>query len=554
MDVEELLKEYTDNLLKRFDTLKTERSTYDAHWQEIAEVLSPAGAIFIDSPATAQPQNRNFRRVYDTTGIHANELLSSGFFSLLTSPSVPWFELRTNNWNLDQTYEMQVWLNIVTKIMMFEIQRPHTGFATAMHEFYLELGAYGNGIMFVTEKSDFSGLLFQALPLVECYFMENDEGFIDTLVRYYARSALQLAERYGVNNLPENVQQELTNPSTSKKFEILHFILPNSLVNVISPFPVEMPYLSLYIEKASRQILSMAGFEEQPFMASRFQKMPQEIYGRGPGSSALADIDLLQEMTKTLLRGAQKIVDPPLQMPDQGFVTPPTTAPGRMNYYRSGSQDRIEPIQTGGRPDIGMDIIMPVQNRIREIFFVDQLQLNIGPQMTATEVLQRTEEKQRLMGPVTGRVATELLAPLIIRSFGLLARSGKLPDPPPAFFEAGATLRIVYTSPIFKSQEQVAANNLTRATQVLLPFVSADPTIMDVFHAQRIARGVGEVFNIDPTYFCTEEEFAAKQQQRSEAAQQAQEAERMKNMGIGINNMASAGQTLQESGVTLPGM
>ena len=235
-------------------------------------------------------------------------------------------------------------------------------------------------------------------------------------------------------------------------------------------------------------------------------------------------------------------------MPDQGFLTPPNTAPGRVNYYRSGSNDRIEPLITGGRPDIGIELMQMVQNRVREIFFVDQLQLNIGPQMTATEVLQRTEEKQRLMGPVIGRASTELLSPLLIRVFGLLSRAGKLPEPPAVFLDAQARLKILYTSPIFKAQEQVAANNIMRATQVLLPFAGSDPTVMDIFHPQRTAKGVAELFNLDPRFQRTEEEIAEVQQQRQQAQAAQAQAEQLKNTGIGINNLASAGETL--GGVT----
>ena len=35
--------------------------------------------------------------------------------------------------------------------------------------------------------------------------------------------------------------------------------------------------------------------------------------------------------------------------------------------------------------------------------------------MTATEVLQRNEEKMRILGPVLGRLQSELLQPLILR-------------------------------------------------------------------------------------------------------------------------------------------
>ena len=533
-------------LIRRFEAAKTDRANFAAHWQEIAEVISPAGAVFHDSVVSQGAKNN--RKIYDTTGTHANELLSSGFFSLLTSPTIPWFVLLTNDRMMNEMQDVQIWLSDVSRIMAHEIQRPQTGFTTAMHEFYLEYGAYGNGTMFVTEKADMSSLLFMSLPLAECFYLENDEGFVDTLIRKYYRTAHQLVEHFSEANVSEAVLKAIQTGQMDKKFEILHFIMPNFMARLNGIYSVDLPFLSIYIEKEKGHILSISGFSEQPFMAARFYKMPQEIYGRGPGSSALPDLNMLQEMSKTTLRGAQKMVDPPLQMPDQGFLTPPNTAPGRVNYYRSGSNDRIEPLITGGRPDIGMDMIQSIQNRVREIFFVDQLQLNIGPQMTATEVLQRTEEKQRLMGPVIGRASTELLSPLLIRVFGLLSRAGKLPEPPAVFLDAQARLKILYTSPIFKAQEQVAANNIMRATQVLLPFAGSDPTVMDIFHPQRVAKGVAELFNLDPRYQRTDDEIAEVQMQRQQAQAAAAQAEQLKNTGIGINNLASAGETL--GGVT----
>lgn len=534
-------------LIQRFKMAETERANFTNHWQEIAQVMSPAGAVFTNN--NVSQGSKDTRKIYDTTGTHANELLSSGFFSLLTSPTVPWFTLLTSDRILNDMREVQIWLNDVSRIMAHEIQRPQTGFTTAMHEFYLEYGAYGNGTMFVTEKADMSSLLFMSLPLAECFYIENDEGFVDTLIRRYNRTAHQLVEHFGEAAVSESVRKAIDGGQIETKFEILHFIMPNFMAGLHGLYSEELPYLSVYIEKEKMHVLSVSGFSEQPFMAARFYKMPQEIYGRGPGSTALPDLDMLQEMSKTVLRGAQKMVDPPLQMPDQGFLTPPNTAPGRVNYYRSGSGDRIEPLMTGGRPDIGMDMIQSIQNRVREIFFVDQLQLNIGPQMTATEVMQRTEEKQRLMGPVIGRASTELLSPMLIRVFGLLARAGKLPEPPAVFLGEGARLKILYTSPIFKAQEQTAANNIMRAQQVLLPFAGVDPTVQDFFHPLRTAEVVSELFNLDPRIKRTEEEIAEIQQQRQQAQMAAQNAEQLKNTGIGLNNLASAGETLGGAGM-----
>jgi hypothetical protein len=59
------------------------------------------------------------------------------------------------------------------------------------------------------------------------------------------------------------------------------------------------------------------------------------------------------------------------------------------------------------------------RNAIRDTFYVNQLMMQNGPQMTATEVVQRNEEKMRLLGPVLGRLQSELLRPLIDRTFAI---------------------------------------------------------------------------------------------------------------------------------------
>lgn len=539
----------TDSILRRFNTLKTLRSNFTSHWKEIAEVISPGSATsFTDeSPIQNRGNFRLQKNLYDTTGTHANELLSSGFFSLLTSPTQPWFLLRTNLDSLNEQYDVALWLDEVSKILSYEIQRPQTGFTTAMHEFYLEYGAYGNATMFVTESRDKGALSFITLPLAECHYQENDEGRVDTLFRRYWRTPQQLVERYGEQGVHEKVREEYLNPQSMTSFEVVHAIMPNIYAQAFTLFSQDLPFLSVYIDKTNKHLLSVAGFNEQPFMAARFYKMPQEVYGRGPGSISLPDLNMLQEMVRTVLRGAQKMVDPPMMMPDQGFLTPPNMAPGRVNYFRAGTSDsdRIFPLQTGGHPELGMDLIQSVQNRVREIFFVDQLQLNIGPQMTATEVIQRTEEKQRLMGPVIGRASTELLSPLIQRAFGLLMRQGKVPMPPDAVLEARAQFRIIYTSPIFKAQEQIAANNLTRALQVLTPFMATDPGILKAFSPERVAQSVAKMFNLPTEMMRTDDELAQVAEAQAQAMDSQAQATQLKDQGIGLRNLAQAGATLQ---------
>lgn len=516
---------------QKLEHLKADRSIFNAQWDDVAKVVSPDAAKFSSDHNT--PGKRNNQELYDATGVHANELLAAGFYSLLTSPSQRWFELHTNINELENDLEVNTWLRDVSDTMYAEMSRPQTGFITAIHEAYYSLGAFGNCILFVSELPSLGSLQFLSLPLQECYFAESTGNNVDTLYRSYSRTVAQLVNTFGVENVSEKTRKLYEQNRTDDKIDILHVIEPVRSRN-------GKPYSSVYIEVPNDHILSEGGFEEQPFMAARFYKTPYEVYGRGPGSSALPDLNMLQQIAKTTIRGAQKVVDPPLLVPDQGFIGNIRVTPGGISYFRSGlsAEDRVVPLQTGGNPGLGEDLAQSIRNRVREMFYVDQLQLNDGPQMTATEVLQRTEERMRLLGPVTGRAQAELLGPCIERVFGLLLRAGRLPQPPEAVLDPNVKLRVVYQSTMAKAQEQTEANGLLRVTQLISPFLSVDPTILDVFDSEAIARGLGRMYSINPNYFRSEDEVAALREQRQQAQEQQQMLEAMQTGGSGLKDMA----------------
>jgi hypothetical protein len=82
------------------------------------------------------------------------------------------------------------------------------------------------------------------------------------------------------------------------------------------------------------------GYDDFPFMVPRFVKDSVSIYGRSPAMTALPDVKMLNKMSETTIRAAQKQVDPPLMAPDDGFMLPIRTTPGSLNFYRAGTRDR----------------------------------------------------------------------------------------------------------------------------------------------------------------------------------------------------------------------
>ncbi len=531
---------------KRVEHLYQDRANFATMWDEIAERTYPEHANFLHTPT---PGEKRMQKVYDSTAIHANQLLSSGLFSLLTSPANQWAQFMPIDFRLLQIREVALYLDEVSRIMFHETNKSDAGFSTAMHECYLSYGAFGNLILFVEEILKQDSLSFLSLPLYECYAVENQYNFIDTLYRKYNRTVEQLVKKFGKEALHPDVQEMVRNNKLDKQIECFHIIAPRETIELISPKSVDKPFASIYVDKKHKHLIYEGGFDEQPFMFARFYKESFETYGRGPGGTALPDTKMLQRVAQVTIRGAQKAVDPALILPDSGFLRPIRTTPGGLNFYqksRINTKNDIDVFPTGNA-GIGIEYSELLHKRIREAFYVDQLQLHEGPQMTATEVMQRTEEKLRLMGPLLGRIQTELLGPMIKRAYGLLYRADKFPPIPEALGDN--PVKIVYTSPIARAQEQVEANGLMRAFSVLEPLLDRNPEIMDVFNTDEMSRGVFDMFSVSAKYLNDQNVVDGIRTARAEAERKKQEAENLRAAGQGADSMARAGATAQEAGM-----
>ncbi len=523
--------------VKRFDTLKSERGTLDTQLQEIAERVYPEHATF---NTTRIEGEKVMSKVYDPTAIHANQLLASGLFSLLTSSANPWFQIAPVNLQDKQDRSLITHLSFVSKIMYHEMNKAAAGFSTAAHEFYMSYGAFGNSCMFAGEIVDKNHLSFMSLPMSECYFVQNGQDRVDTLYRKYTRKIQYLIDKFGLESLSDVSRKKAADGKLDDPVECIHIIMPRETANIMSPLSTDMAFMSIYIECQTKHVLRESGYQELPFMGTRFYKTGSGTYGYGPGQTSLPDVKMLMRVQQVTIRAAQKAVDPTVLMPDNSFLKPFRTTPGGINYYRKGRMNLKTDLTTldTAHPEVGEAFSDSIRERIREIFFVDQLQLNQGPQMTATEVLQRTEEKLRLMGPLLGRVQPEFLGPLINRAYGLLNRAGAFPEPPPSV--NNAPLKIVYTSPIARAQEQVQANGLLRSFDILAPMWDRVPAAMDILNTDELTRGVFDMFSIDPLFINDKKVVKAIRDKRAEQVKAKQDAENLKNTGRGMSGMGSA--------------
>jgi len=490
---------------KRYKTLKAQRSNWENHWQQLADYMLPRKA---DITKQRTQGDKRTELIYDGTAIHAVELLSASLHGMLTSPSTPWFSMRYRDPELQQSDIANEWLEASMGQMYQAFQR--SNFQQEIHELYYDLAVFGTAALYVSEDPE--GLRFACRHIAEITVSESQDGRVDTVYRHFKMSARAIAQQFPDENLPQKIKKDLEN-DPYREHDLVHSVYPRSETG--GKRAVNKPVASVYYTEGDRQLLSESGFDEFPFMVCRFVKDSVSTYGRSPAMTALPDVKMLNKMSETTIKAAQKQIDPPLMVPDDGFMQPIRTTPGSLNFYRSGTRDRMEPLNIGANNGLGLNMEEQRRNAIRQAFYVDQLLLGQGPTMTATEVLQRNEEKMRLLGPVLGRLQSELLQPMISRSFALLLRAGVLPTPPDEL--QGLDIDIEYVSPLAKAQKMTDLQSMLRGFETMLQMSQVAP-VMDYLDEDGLVNYIVETTGMPARIIKSRNQVQRERQQKAEAA------------------------------------
>ena len=535
-------------VLRRLDRLKKQRKTWESHWQEIADYMRPRKADITKKSQT--PGNKRSELIFDGTAINAAELLSASLHGMLTNMSTPWFSLRFTDPAINEEDEAKEWLESTEDVLYAAFHR--SNFQEQIHELYDDLILFGTGVMLI-EPDKTETFRFSTRHIAECYLAEDENGRVDTVYRQFRMFARAAVSQFGADKVGDTIlKTEERDPY--EQVSILHVVMPRDDRDVRKMNKTNKPFASFYIEPEEKLVLSESGYNELPYCIPRWLKSSYELgYGRSPSMNALADTKVLSKMSEITLRAAQKQTDPPLMVPDDGFMLPIRTVPGGLNFYRSGTRDRLEPLNIGANNPLGLQMEEQRRQAIRAAFYVDQLIMAQGPQMTATEVLQRTEEKMRLLGPVLGRLQAELLQPLIGRCWNIMLRSKQLPVAPPML--DAADVGIEYVSPLAKAQKQTEVQAMVRMLELLQPLMGLDPGIVDHIDSDGLAKHVIKVLGIPASVTRGTLEVGAIRAQRQQQQQEQAEMQQAMQLAEAAGNAAPAVKAVDglsdESGMAL---
>ena len=528
---------------KRVDALASDRGTWEVNWQEILDYVMPRKADVVTLRTKGEKRTEV---LFDSSAITANNLLAASLHGTLTSPSLPWFSIKLRDEELNKNRDVQLWLEDTGRKMYDTFNE--TNFNTEVHELYLDLCSIGTAAIFVEEANEGfnkNGIHFNTLHIAEYYIQENVNGKVDTLYRKYKLTARQAVQEFGEKNVGEKILTA-TKEKPDQKFNFIHAVEPTEdYKRATGKSSTKLPYHSCHVCEEDKMVVRTGGYNEFPYLVPRWSKATGEIFGRSPSYNALPDIKTLNKAVEIGLKAWAKAIDPPLLVQDDGVIGRVRTTPAGITVVRNDGA--VKPLQIGSNWQITDLKENQLRTAIRQAFYSDQLQLQEGPQMTATEVQVRYELMQRLLGPTLGRFQSEFLNPLIERVFGIMYRAGALLPEPSVV--RGSKIDVEYVGPLARSQRMEEAVAIERLYQLAMNIAQVDPAIMDNIDHDEAVRLRGKLLGVPKTVLRGKDQVNEMRNARAEQQQMAQMAQQQQAQAQAMKTQAEASKTMSDPNV-----
>jgi hypothetical protein len=520
-----MIRQLAEAICLREAALRGEQSVYTNLWQELSDYLWPEKAEFTVQVSPGVVRNRG---LLDSTGARSLELFGSFLHNMLNNPDSKWFGVGASGAGFDFAKDVSIRSGIeeTERTLMEFMSHPTSRLYQNLHVNYLDLGAYGTSCIFAERIGRF--FRTEDIHLANFVFEEDAFGFPNAVFRRHEFNHDQARQRFGRNALTtyegtEPDQGEDPAKASEKKVKFVHAVFPSApqaymLAQKVPEKHRGDNFVSVWVNTETKRVVDIKGEQTHPYTVARWYRNGRDKWGRSPGMTALPDIRMANRMMDTILRGAEKIVDPPLFVRDGSLMSPLRLFPGGLTF---GDGDPPSPLIPPGasRIEMGNALLEQRQQAVRDAFFIPLFATPDSPVKTATQVLQEVDERNRAISPMIVRLQEELHSRLIERAYDLGVQAGAVAPLPEQLLDAG--VRIEYKSPLSASRHQLEALGTIRMFEGLALLAQIDPEVFDEFDAKKAAlvihAGSGAPFGMRRS----EAEKRQLRAQRAAAEQQA---------------------------------
>jgi len=502
------------------------RSPFDIQYEEVASLLLPTHRGSFTQFGFVTPGTKMTDRQIDATGMQALVRFGAICDSLLTPRNQVWHGLEASDPYVMKDRASKLWFESTSRKLFKMRYAAHANFCAQNQSVFKSLGAFGTAGLFIDKFWTHTGeksLRYTSVPLGHLFLKENQQGMVDGFIRAFRYTARQ-AEQKWPGRLPAIMQTSLKNNS-EQLYTFLHRVCPRT-DGSYDPGSIDsrsMYWRSLYICVEGKCLMQAeSGYNTFPLAPGRYEQGPNAVYGTSPAMTVLPALKTLNAEKKVFLVSGHRASTPVLLTYDDGLMNlnmkPGSIVPGGMS-----SEGRpLVGILPNGEIQITKEMMDEERNLINDAFLVTLFQiLTETPTMTATEVIERTNEKGILLAPTVGRQDSEYKGPLIDRELDLLSQMGELEPMPGALKEAKGQYQIVHTSPLAKAARAQEAAGFMRTVEKAAEWanMTQDASIMDPFDFQTAIPSIAEIQSVPESWMASPEMMQQKAQKRAQQQQ-----------------------------------
>lgn len=517
------------DIVSLYNSVKEDKRDAETWATELKKFVYPFSPVAL--PGKFSFLGVDLKNLHDSTAVWSNQRLAAAHQSFLSDPAKLWFTFEPSaalGSKVQNNGSVKKWLRDCAERTYQALAE--SNFYTVNHQALLDRCGFGTGSYYGGVSND-RRLMFSYVPFDSFVFSEDEQGMPNLLIRKFEWNAVQAARWFGgVEKLSEEMKQAYADDveRVKKKFTILHAVGRKDQFNPLK----EKEFYSYYVEEKSDYILEEGGFNEFPYMVSRFLKWIGP-WGLAPARLCWSNILSLQYGRRVIRLLGELKAFPRLKV-SKDLVGKVNMRPAGQTVV--GTVDGNFPMEWGTVSDYRevMNEMEMDRKEVRSAFYLDMLDLfgAQSGQMTATEVNARLEERLLAFSPTFCQHLNDF-RPMMLRIFRLMleARLFDMNIPQELMIETPtgghefnpkALPDVVYNSKFAQLMKQVQISGLVGSQETIGNIAKFDPGVIARFNfdfaAQEVVRGMG----VPEGFIRDDEEKAEALKEMQERMMQAQ--------------------------------
>lgn len=543
-----------NNTISEYHGLKSQRETWNSLWQSVLEWTRPHDAQITETHNTPDLGSRG--KVHDTKGIEAVGVLTSAHMSYITPLNEDWLGFsasRSVKSSMDTATrdEADAYFKECSEVCMEAIAG--SNFYPAFHALYRDRSTVGTGAVLL-RKSKKGGLNFQYVPAGTYCFTEGEDYLPNSFFREYQLTLAQAVKEFGEDKFGSKIATAITQANQKPelwhvKHPFLHVVREREGYDPTKEDMDNMPFADENICLTDSVVLIEGGFQEFPYLVSRYERWGDYIWGYSPAMDALPNMisaNYIRRILKTLgevaafprilmLAGEKRQVD--LRAGGKTVVS-----------EKSAAAKMPQKWGTEGRYDIGMALLDQDHAGIEQFFHVPLFRMfaSLDKQMTATEVAAREREKLLMFAPSFTQFVTDM-RPQMLRVFSMLAREGHFPTPPAAIMQDNGdgtasipTPDVIFQSKIALAIKALRGEGFDRVMARLMGVAEMIPDTLDNFDFDQIFRDLSRNEGMPSKWSRGLKAVEELRQARAQAQKQAEQLEQAEQAASAVGKAGGA--------------